>query len=106
MTILQTLLSIYLFIADARNRGGNQMRKRPPRSSAPPLSPEQRGQNTLKGDDLLVRALFLPLSRGIRGGRLLYSVLAHDEGEIGLAEADDGDKEEDDADEDEQVEGG
>ena len=41
-----------------------------------------------------------------RGGRLLYSVLAHDEGEIGLAEADDGDKEEDDADEDEQVEGG
>ena len=55
LTILQTLLSIYLFIADARNRGGNLMRKRPPRSSAPPLSPEQRGQNTLKGYDLLVR---------------------------------------------------
>ena len=57
LTILQTLLTIYLFIADARNRGGNQMRKRPPRSSAPPLSPEQRGQNTLKGDDLLVRSI-------------------------------------------------
>ena len=64
LTILQTLLTIYLFIADARNRGGNLMRKRPPRSSAPPLSPaslgrdrrkQQRGQNTLKGYDLLVR---------------------------------------------------
>ena len=57
LTILQTLLPIYLFIADARNRGGNLMRKRPPRSSAPPLSPEQRGQNTLKGDELLVRSI-------------------------------------------------
>ena len=64
LTILQTLLTIYLFIADARNRGGNLMRKRLLRSSAPPLSPaslgrdrrkQQRGQNTLKGYDLLVR---------------------------------------------------
>ena len=40
------------------------------------------------------------------GSLLPDSVLTHDEGEIGLAEADDGDKDEDDAEEDEQVEGG
>ena len=34
-----------------------------------------------------------------------YSVLANDEGEIGLAEADEGDKKEDDEDGGEQVEG-